>query len=268
MDAGRIPLLFYNPTRENINRWTELLAQAGYSDVTVAHTYRNARRLIKFSGSRIVICTVPDNYGLVLSLINRELTGSTFRAPADFCCICERSSRAEKVLRYCSTVYGVRLISSADQPLALCDRLEEILKHGSRHTSDRPKELILPAGMDTRSFSERIETRFAEIGIPPGMNGYAYLKLASEILCHDRSCCQDVTKILYPRVAEAFGVSTAQVECAMRRAIASAWDTGCYEEQAYYFSDIVDTRTGWPRTGSFLARTAATVLAEDGGFSR
>ena len=117
-----------HPTGENINRWTELLAQAGYSEVTVAHTYRNARRLIKFSGSRIVICTVPDNYGLVLSLINRELTGSTFRAPADFCCICERSSRAEKVLRYCSTVYGVRLISSADQPLALCDRLEEILQ--------------------------------------------------------------------------------------------------------------------------------------------
>ncbi len=268
MDAGQIPLLFYNPTRENINRWTEILAQAGYSDVTVANTYRDARQLIRFSGSRIVISTVPDNYGLVLSLLNRELTGSAFRDPASFCCICKRSSRAEKVLRYCSTVYGVRLLSSDDQPLALCDRLEEILKHGSRIREDRPKELILPAGMDTRSFSERIETRFAEIGIPTWMNGYAYLKLASEMICHDRSRCRDVTKILYPRVAEAFGVSTAQVECAMRRAIASAWDTGCYEEQAYYFSDVVDIRTGHPRTGSFLARTAATVLAEDSGFSR
>ncbi|MFZ5985928.1 MAG: sporulation transcription factor Spo0A [Bacillota bacterium] len=65
-----------------------------------------------------------------------------------------------------------------------------------------------------------------EVGIPPHMAGYQYLREAIIQTVKNSKVFSSVTKTLYPAVAEKFNTTPQKVERAIRNAIESAWARG------------------------------------------
>ena len=65
-----------------------------------------------------------------------------------------------------------------------------------------------------------------QLGIPPHVTGYSYLRSAVvEFLLHP-SEMRAITKTIYPRIALEHGTTVCAVERAIRHAIAMAWNNG------------------------------------------
>lgn len=62
-----------------------------------------------------------------------------------------------------------------------------------------------------------------EVGIPPHMAGYQYLREAIIQTVLNAKAFTSITKTLYPKVAKKFNTTSQKVERAIRNAIESAW---------------------------------------------
>ena len=106
-----------------------------------------------------------------------------------------------------------------------------------RATAARIREHLSPRALSSAT-PEGLHARISEIllllGISVKLNGYRYLQeaLFRMVLQPDQS----ITKELYPAVAQALGVTGAQVERSIRGAIQSAWKHRKEEVWQLYFS--------------------------------
>ena len=95
-----------------------------------------------------------------------------------------------------------------------------------------------------------------EIGVPAHIKGYQYLRQAIIIAVEDMDVINAITKVLYPKVAEAFGTTPSRVERAIRHAIEVAWDRGDLETLQKYFGFTVSNSKGKPTNSEFIALIA------------
>ncbi len=77
------------------------------------------------------------------------------------------------------------------------------------------------SGMVTKD--ELITLRLKDIGVPPHLKGYMYLKAAVSIVVDEPSALGKVTKELYPKIALKFDTTAARVERSIRHAIGQVW---------------------------------------------
>ena len=68
--------------------------------------------------------------------------------------------------------------------------------------------VLVQEGADSE---QRITDLFLAIGVPPHLKGYQYLKEAVRLAMENRMIVYSITKPLYPRVAERFGVTPTKV---------------------------------------------------------
>ena len=91
-------------------------------------------------------------------------------------------------------------------------QINHIMKNG-----DQPAK----NGMVTKD--ELITLRLKDIGVPPHLKGYMYLKAAVSIVVDEPSALGKVTKELYPKIALKFDTTPARVERSIRHAIEQVW---------------------------------------------
>lgn len=92
------------------------------------------------------------------------------------------------------------------------------------------------------------------MGLLPNLNGHKYLNMAISLVRDDSSL--QVTKTVYPVIAEKFRVSDSSVERAIRGCIHSAWkkrDTGIW---SMFFSLNRDGIVPCPTNSQFISRLA------------
>lgn len=65
-----------------------------------------------------------------------------------------------------------------------------------------------------------------QLGIPPHVTGYSYLRSAVVEFLLNPSEMREITKTIYPRIALEHGTTVSAVERAIRHAIAAAWNNG------------------------------------------
>lgn len=82
---------------------------------------------------------------------------------------------------------------------------------------------------DTDSLENRISDVLLRCGVRPGLAGYKYLISGIRMGAQNPEALARVTDILYPAIAEEFGVNTSQVERAVRYAIQYAFRDGSRE---------------------------------------
>lgn len=70
---------------------------------------------------------------------------------------------------------------------------------------------------------DRITNRMKDIGIPPHLKGYSYLKEAVLLVLEQPEMLTKVTKKLYPSIATKFDTTSSRVERSIRHAIEQAW---------------------------------------------
>jgi two-component system response regulator (stage 0 sporulation protein A) len=98
-----------------------------------------------------------------------------------------------------------------------------------------------------------------EIGIPPNIRGYIFLREAIIMVMKDRSLIHAVTKELYPSIAIKFNTTAPRVERSMRHAI----DIGFRREQIKstnkLFGFTIQNGKWKPTNSEFIATIADNI---------
>ena len=112
------------------------------------------------------------------------------------------------------------------------------------------------------SLDEKISNIFMSIGIPPHIKGYAYLREGIKMAVENPSIINNITKQLYPKIAEKFGTSASKVERAIRHSIEVAWNRQRIDAINAVFGVRVYIGTEKPTNSEFIALVADKLILE------
>jgi two-component system response regulator (stage 0 sporulation protein A) len=98
-----------------------------------------------------------------------------------------------------------------------------------------------------------------KLKIPPHFKGYTYLRKAILLCVKEPGLINEVTKKLYPRIAEEYNSTPNRVERSMRFAIETAWSKGEIEYLHELMGHVVDEKKGKPTNVSFIAKISDKI---------
>ena len=126
----------------------------------------------------------------------------------------------------------------------------------------------LSAGLGVRerrnavSIDEKISNIFISIGIPASIKGYGYLREGVKMAVENPSIINNITKELYPKIAEKFSTTPSKVERAIRHSIEVAFNKGRIEAINSIFGVRVYIGTEKPTNSEFIALLADKLLLD------
>jgi two-component system response regulator (stage 0 sporulation protein A) len=92
-----------------------------------------------------------------------------------------------------------------------------------------------------------------EVGVPAHIKGYQYLREAIMMVVKDIDVINQITKSLYPQIAQKFETTPSRVERAIRHAIEVAWGRGETDIMENIFGYTVSASKGKPTNSEFIA---------------
>ena len=101
-----------------------------------------------------------------------------------------------------------------------------------------------------------------EVGVPAHIKGYQYLREAIMVVVQDIDVINQITKQLYPAIAERYGTTPSRVERAIRHAIEVAWARGKNEAVENIFGYTISASKGKPTNSEFIAMIADKLRLE------
>ena len=101
-----------------------------------------------------------------------------------------------------------------------------------------------------------------EIGVPAHIKGYQYLREAIMMVVQDIDIINQITKQLYPEIAEKYHTTPSRVERAIRHAIEVAWARGKNDAVESIFGYTVSAAKGKPTNSEFIAMIADKLRLE------
>ena len=91
--------------------------------------------------------------------------------------------------------------------------------------------------------------------------GHPYVIRGILLVMEDRMYINNITMLLYPKLAAEFDTTAARVERAIRHLIEVTWFRGDMDVLDKYFGNTVSASRGKPTNGEFIARMANVVKA-------
>ena len=101
-----------------------------------------------------------------------------------------------------------------------------------------------------------------EVGVPAHIKGYQYLREAIMMVINDIDVINQITKSLYPQIAQKFNTTPSRVERAIRHAIEVAWGRGEPGTVENIFGYTVSASKGKPTNSEFIAMIADKLRLE------
>ncbi len=101
-----------------------------------------------------------------------------------------------------------------------------------------------------------------EVGVPAHIKGYQYLREAIIMVVNNIEVINQITKQLYPDIAQKYGTTPSRVERAIRHAIEVAWGRGQTETVESIFGYTVSAAKGKPTNSEFIAMIADKLRLE------
>ena len=101
-----------------------------------------------------------------------------------------------------------------------------------------------------------------EVGVPAHIKGYQYLREAIIMVVNDIDVITQITKSLYPQIANRFNTTPSRVERAIRHAIEVAWGRGQQEAVESIFGYTISASKGKPTNSEFIAMIADKLRLE------
>lgn len=101
-----------------------------------------------------------------------------------------------------------------------------------------------------------------EIGVPAHIKGYQYLREAIMMVVNDIDIINQITKQLYPEIAQKYHTTPSRVERAIRHAIEVAWGRGEQNTVESIFGYTVNAAKGKPINSEFIAMIADKLRLE------
>lgn len=138
----------------------------------------------------------------------------------------------------------------------LTNRMKEIISGDSETRTPKGD------GLHTISLEEKVSKIFINVGIPPHIKGYAFLREGVMMAVENPSVINNITKQLYPMIGERYNTTPSKVERAIRHAIEVAWNRGRIDN----INNILGVRAyvgaDKPTNGEFIALIADKMLLE------
>ena len=106
-------------------------------------------------------------------------------------------------------------------------------------------------GIETED--DQITAIIKDIGIPPHINGYLYLKEAVSLVLENPEILQKVTKSLYPGIAKKFDTTPPRVERSIRHAIETVWNREDIQHISGIFGYSEEHLKSKPTNSEFIA---------------
>ena len=137
----------------------------------------------------------------------------------------------------------------------LTERMKEIVKGDAYRR---------PSGENLHrvSLEEKVSRIFINVGIPPHIKGYSFLREGVMMAIDNPSIINNITKQLYPMIGERYQTTPSKVERAIRHAIEVAWNRGRIDN----INNILGVRAyvgaDKPTNGEFIALIADKMLLE------
>lgn len=101
-----------------------------------------------------------------------------------------------------------------------------------------------------------------EVGVPAHIKGYQYLREAIIMVINDIDVINQITKSLYPQIAQKFDTTPSRVERAIRHAIEVAWGRGEPSVMENIFGYTVSALKGKPTNSEFIAMIGDKIRLE------
>lgn len=124
------------------------------------------------------------------------------------------------------------------------------------------ERVVAPRERRLGSVDEKIANIFISVGIPAHIKGYQFLREAIKMAISSPEIINNITKKLYPNIAEKYDTSSSKVERAIRHAIEVAWSRGKIENINNIFGIKIYTANDKPTNGEFIALVADKMLLE------
>lgn len=138
----------------------------------------------------------------------------------------------------------------------------EILKERMRETCQTLEEQDARCGREKESIDERISRIFINVGIPPHIKGYTFLREGVKMAVNEPNVINNVTKKLYPSIGEKFETTPSKVERAIRHAIEVAWNRGRIENINKILGARAYMGAEKPTNSEFIALVADKMILE------
>ncbi len=140
----------------------------------------------------------------------------------------------------------------------LIERMKEVYSGGDAIRRNNGE------GLHRVSLEEKISKIFINVGIPPHIKGYSFLREGVLMAVENPSIINNITKQLYPMIGERYQTTPSKVERAIRHAIEVAWNRGRIDN----INNILGVRAyvgaDKPTNGEFIALIADKMLLEKG----
>lgn len=127
---------------------------------------------------------------------------------------------------------------------SLCEELSAFVENGMPTVGREPT-------MDTI-----ILQMIRNLGIPPHVKGYRYLKEAVKMAILSPYSMEGITKIIYPEIAKKYRTGVANIERAIRYAIGDAWKKHRNERWERYLSIDLHQRKKSPSNSELISALA------------
>ena len=142
------------------------------------------------------------------------------------------------------------------QAEVVADRVRDLL-------GAKPKEEEVREKRKTITLEEKISSIFMSIGIPPHIKGYVYLREGIKMAVEAPSIINNITKQLYPRIADKYETTASKVERAIRHAIEVAWNRQRTDVINSIFGVRVYIGSDKPTNSEFIALVADKLMLEE-----
>lgn len=137
----------------------------------------------------------------------------------------------------------------------LVQRIRQVCGHEDSTQSSYYSSAIQQEAQTEQEITEILQ----RLKIPPHFKGYTYLRRAIMLCVKEPTLINEVTKKLYPRIAEEFNSTPNRVERSMRFAIETAWSKGEIEYLHELMGYMVDEKKGKPTNVSFIAKISDRI---------
>ena len=155
------------------------------------------------------------------------------------------------------------LSAGANDFLAKPFSLDSLKTHIDALFSGAPISTVSLSKSKSKVIEEQITTVFLTIGIPAHIKGYQYLREAIKLTFEHPNYINNITKELYPAIAQKFETTPSKVERAIRHAIEIAWNRGRIESINTIFGIKVYNNADRPTNSEFIALVADKMLLDN-----
>ena len=137
----------------------------------------------------------------------------------------------------------------------LVERMNQLLEKSKQPTRDAFRR-------NGVSLEEKVSKIFINVGIPPHIKGYSFLREGVLMAIKDPEIINNITKRLYPMIGERYNTTASKVERAIRHAIEVAWNRGRIESINAILGVRAYVGQEKPTNGEFIALVADKMLLE------